>query len=54
MGDSNSRTEPFSQPGEWFLVPLAVIDEAVNRIRDGSIARFIYNPSSATLVSLGG
>ncbi len=38
------------QPEEWFLVPLFVIDEAVARIRDGSIADYIYDPKSAKLV----
>lgn len=36
-------------PKEWFLVPLFVIDEAVEKIRDGSITDFIYNPSKASL-----
>lgn len=38
------------QPKEWFLVPLFVIDEAVARIRDGSIAGYIYDPTVAKLV----
>lgn len=38
------------KPREWFLVPLHVIDEAVQRIRDGSISEFVYEPSSAGLV----
>ena len=38
------------QPEEWFLVPLFVIDEAVARIKDGSITGYIYDPSSAKLV----
>lgn len=38
------------QPQEWFLVPLFVIDEAVARIKDGSITRYVYDPSSAKLV----
>jgi hypothetical protein len=29
---------------EWFLVPLFVIDEAVARIKDGSITGYIYDP----------
>lgn len=37
-------------PREWFLVPLHVIDEAVQRIRDGSITEVIYDPRSARLV----
>ncbi len=38
------------QPGEWFLVPLFVIDEAVTRIRDGSITDYICDPKAAKLV----
>ncbi len=38
------------QPEEWFLVPLHMIDEAVQRIRDGSITEFIYDPKTARLV----
>jgi hypothetical protein len=37
------------QPREWFLAPLAVIDEAVDRIRDGSIVDYEYDPASAAL-----
>lgn len=39
------------QPEEWFLVPLFVIDEAVQRIRDGSIAGYVYDPKEARLVN---
>jgi len=38
------------QPEEWFLVPLFVIDEAVGRIKDGSITGYVYDPKSARLV----
>jgi hypothetical protein len=38
------------QPEEWFLVPLFVIDEAVTRIKDGSITGYIYDPKAAKLV----
>lgn len=41
--------QPFS-PKEWFFVPLQVIDEAVERIRDGSITDVIYNRDTAELV----
>lgn len=37
-------------PREWFLVPLFVIDEAIERIRDGSIVEYSYDPASASLV----
>lgn len=36
-------------PREWFLVPRPVIDEAVERIQDGSIVNFIYDPATARL-----
>lgn len=38
------------KPREWFLVPLQVIDEAVQRIRDGSITDVVYDPNAARLV----
>ena len=38
------------KPREWFLVPLHVIDEAVQRIRDGSITEVVYDPKIARLV----
>lgn len=34
---------------EWFLVPLFVIDEMVDRIKDGTIGEYYYDPSSAEL-----
>ncbi len=37
------------QPREWFLVPLPVVEEVVERIKDGSISRFRYDPASAAL-----
>lgn len=39
------------KPREWYLVPLAVIDEAVARIRDGSIVEFEFDPKSARLAA---
>ncbi len=39
------------KPREWFLVPLHVINEAVERIRDGSITDVAYDPKTACLVS---
>ena len=35
---------------EWFLVPIFAIDEAVERIRDGSITGYVYDPQAARLV----
>ncbi len=40
------------RPREWYLVPLLVIDVAVEKIRDGSITDFRYDPETATLVRL--
>lgn len=37
-------------PREWFLVPLFAIDQAVEKIRDGSIASYRYVPQQASLV----
>ncbi|KQP11343.1 hypothetical protein ASF28_10000 [Methylobacterium sp. Leaf99] len=36
-------------PKEWFLVPLFAVDEAVERIKDGSIIDYVYDPSKAKL-----
>lgn len=38
------------KPREWFLVPLNVIDEAVERIRDRSITEYLYDPEQGRLV----
>jgi hypothetical protein len=36
-------------PREWFLVPLHAVDDAVEKIKDGTIGDYIYNPKSARL-----
>lgn len=38
------------KPREWFLVPLEAINEAVERIRDGSITGYRYDPNQARIV----
>jgi T5orf172 domain len=38
-------------PREWFLVPRFVVDTAVERIKDGTITDYIYDPNSARLIS---
>ena len=38
-------------PREWFLVPLFVIDDAVAKIKDGTITDYVYDPASARLTS---
>ncbi len=37
------------EPREWFLVPLPVIDEAIQRIKDGTLGGFRYDPEMACL-----
>jgi hypothetical protein len=37
------------RPKEWFLVPLAAVDEVVNKIRDQSITNYEYDPLTASL-----
>jgi hypothetical protein len=37
-------------PREWFLVPLFVVDEVFERIKDGTIADYRYDPKSASLL----
>ncbi len=36
-------------PREWFLVPLFAIDEAVEKIKEGTITGYRYDPGSASL-----
>ncbi|MFN3817380.1 GIY-YIG nuclease family protein [Blastomonas sp.] len=37
-------------PREWFLVPRFVVDDAVERIKDGTITKYEYDPKVAQLV----
>jgi len=37
-------------PREWFLLPLFVIDDAVEKIRNGTITGCTYDPKSASLI----
>jgi len=39
-------------PREWFLAPLFVIDEAVEKIKDGTISKYRYDIETATLVQV--
>lgn len=39
-------------PREWFLVPLPVINEAVEKLMDGSLGNYRYEPESARLVKV--
>jgi hypothetical protein len=38
-------------PREWFLVPLSVIEEAVRKLVDGTIAECRHDPESAQIVN---
>ena len=39
------------KPREWFLVPLPAIQEAVERLKDGSLSEYVYDPKEARIVS---
>jgi hypothetical protein len=39
-------------PKEWFLVPLFIIDEAVERIKDGSIVKCKYDPKLGKIIEV--
>lgn len=39
-------------PREWFLVPLHVVDEAVEKIKDGTISSYVYDPQTARLAEI--
>lgn len=41
-------------PREWFLVPLFVVDEAIEKIRDGTITGYTYDPKTASLTRAAG
>lgn len=36
-------------PREWFLVPLSAVDQAVEKIKDGTITNYIYDRNTAML-----
>lgn len=39
-------------PREWFLVPLFIVNEAVERIMNGSITKYVYDPQAVALVEI--
>ncbi|AQS41009.1 MAG: Hypothetical protein BHV28_02870 [Candidatus Tokpelaia hoelldobleri] len=39
-------------PKEWFLVPLAVIDDVVDKIRDGTLPLYEYEPATGQLQTI--
>lgn len=38
-------------PREWFLVPLFIIDQVVEKIKDGTLANYRYDPEEAKLIN---
>lgn len=40
------------KPREWFLVPLEAIEEAIEKVKEGTIDQFRYDPQSASLTRL--
>lgn len=39
------------QPREWFLIPLPVIEEAIEKLKNGSLTSYRYNPETAQIES---
>lgn len=37
-------------PREWFLVPLFVVDQVIDKIRAGTVGNWVYDPKAARLV----
>ena len=46
----NDRFGNAVSPEEWFLVPLEVIKDAIQKIIEGTITKYIYDPSLAKMV----
>ena len=46
----NDRFGNRVKPDEWFLVPLNVIEDAIQKIIDGSITEYIFEPSEGKLI----
>jgi hypothetical protein len=46
----NDRFGNPTVPREWFLVPLFAVDEAVERIKNGTITDYIYDPKTAKII----
>jgi hypothetical protein len=40
------------EPKEWFLVPLPVIEETIDKLKDGSIGDYRYDPATARLLKM--
>ena len=40
------------EPREWFLVPLPIIDEAIEKLRQGALGNFRYDRETARIVGI--
>ena len=40
------------EPREWFLLPFSVIEEAIDKLKDGSIAKYRYDREAARIVEI--
>ena len=40
------------EPKEWFLVPLPVIEEAIQKLIDGTIGNYRYDPAAAIITGI--
>ncbi len=50
--DLKDRFGSHVEPREWFLVPLPVIDEAIQKLKEGTIGNFRYDPKTASLTQV--
>ncbi len=50
--DIKDRFGAHVEPREWFLVPLPVIEEAIQKITDGSIGSYDYDPTIAKIMRI--
>lgn len=37
------------EPREWFLVPLPAIDEAIEKLKQGTLGDYRYDPETASI-----
>lgn len=35
------------RPREWFLIPIFIVDEVIQRIKDTTITDYVYDPTTA-------
>ena len=52
LGPSTAPLAPPVIQKEWFLVPLEVIEEVIEKIKEGTIEQVRYNPKTASLTRL--